>query len=164
MSSSSKPVSNLARAIAMWLWLKKVPPDTASKAERVLQEWVSDQIEEWVKKNHPDRFRIKCEPKTGGVEPIRAFETSFWPDISIESPDKDLLVAVEVKYLTPGSVPSQVSQALGQALVYRQIYQQSLVVLVPRLKLDTPPPPFFENVAEHQIELTLLQVAGQSNV
>jgi len=58
------------------------------------------------------------------------FGTSFWPDVSVESPDCRTFLAVEVKCLGRKGLPGHVAQALGQALLYRDPYERSLVVFV----------------------------------
>ena len=158
MAEGEWPVANLARVIAMELWGKQPPPQhfQAPVSEKNFQIWVSEELETWLPAAYPDRFTVRAEPKGGKVFPIKTFGTSFWPDVSVESSRGDKLVAVELKCLKKIGLPNSISQALGQALMYRQVYIQSLVVFVPLESLPLPPPPFFENVAEHDVEVTIV--------
>jgi len=151
------PVQNLARAIATNLWSLRLPEELeAEKEERAFQEWVGKNIRECLTASYPSRFRVRIETGEGGVAPVRAFGTSFWPDVSVESTDGERLVAIEVKCLAQAGLPARITQALGQALMYKQIYAQSMVVFVPLRELKMPPPPFFENVSDHGIEVAIV--------
>lgn len=152
------PVANLARIIAMEFWGKLAPAEhfQAPALERNFQKWIAKELKAWHERVYPGRFVVRQELGEGGVFPIKTFGTSFWPDISVESTRGDKLVAVEVKCLKKTGLPASISQALGQALMYRQVYTQSLVVFVPLQALPLPPPPFFENVAEHDVEVTIV--------
>jgi hypothetical protein len=146
----------------MELWGTEVPSHIAAETgEKHFQVWIGDHVRTFLDTTFPDRFTVKIEPAGGKVTPIRTFGTSFWPDISVESSDDDRLVAVEVKCLRGARFSGQLSQALGQALMYKQLYAQSVVALIPLVRVETPAPPFFENVSEHGIEVTMLgPVAG----
>jgi hypothetical protein len=48
--------------------------------------------------------------------------------------------------------------------MYQQVYAQSIVVLVPLVALQVPPPPFFENVSEHHVEVTIVGPVSGSGV
>jgi hypothetical protein len=153
---------NLARLLAMHLWGIAVPEQLRREtSERPFQRWLGEEIESRLGRNYPEQFNVKIEPRGGKVLPVRAFATTFWPDISIESSAGDMLTAVEVKCVKRGNLPAQISQAIGQALMYQQLYRQSLVALIPLGQLVMPPPPFFANLSEHSIEMTVVgQIAG----
>ena len=141
----------------MELWGAKIPDNCAeATTEKPFQEWIGKYLRDWLDRNYQGFYRVKIEPQGGKVVPVRAFETSFWPDVSVESADGEPLVAIELKCLKRKGLPALVSQALGQALMYQQVYPQSLVVLVPMQPLAMPPPPFFANLAEHEIEVTVV--------
>jgi hypothetical protein len=73
---------------------------------------------------------VKIEPNEGGVFPVMAFGTGFWPDVSLESPDSRTLVAVEVKCLARRGLPGHVAQALGQSLLYKDPYEEVVAVFI----------------------------------
>ena len=154
---ASWPVRNLARVIAVHLWSLRLPGELAETTEeKPFQQWIGRTVRQWLDDSYPSRFAVRIEAGEGGVEPIRAFQTSFWPDVSVESTDGDRLVAIEVKCLRGSGLPARLTQALGQALMCKQIYAQGLVALVPLRQLELPPPPFFENVSEHGIEVAIV--------
>ncbi len=156
MQPAEWPVPNLARAIASQLWGTALPAMDPAADEREFQREIGKRVGEWLSATFPSRFTVKVEPGGGGVAPVGAFGTSFWPDISVESSRADRLVAIEVKCLRGTNLPTQLSQALGQALVYQQLYAQSLIALIPLVAVEIPAPPFFENVAQHGIEVAIL--------
>ena len=65
---------------------------------------------------------------------VRLFGTTFWPDFAIHrGGENEGVVAVEIKLVKPGrQVASAISQAFGQALIYRLVYQKVLVLIVHR--------------------------------
>jgi hypothetical protein len=128
MGGSDWPGPNLARVIAMELWEKAIPSEhSRSKQQKDHQRWIGLHLDAWLENTFPDRFRVRTEAVGGGVKPVRVLGTSFWPDISIESTEGDPLVAAEVKCLRRTALPNQMAQALGQALMYKQVYAQGLV-------------------------------------
>jgi len=96
--------------------------------ERPFQRWVADRSQEWLDKTYPHRYSTKCEASGGGIIPIRAFGAGSWPDVAIGSQASPTVLAVEVKCLKKRGLPNRFAQALGQALMYRQVYEGALVV------------------------------------
>jgi len=98
--------------------------------ERPFRIWVGEQVREWIRAEYGSTLTVKIEPNEGGVFPVMAFGTGFWPDVSVESPDSRTLVAVEVKCLGRRGLPGHVAQALGQSLLYKDPYQEVVAVFI----------------------------------
>jgi len=98
------------------------------KGERPFRTWVGERIREYTAAHDPG-LSVFIEPSEGGVTPVRAFGTTFWPDVSIQS-GTHLSAAVEVKCLQRRGLPGHIAQALGQALLYKSAYDGAFVVYV----------------------------------
>jgi hypothetical protein len=99
-------------------------------SERPFRSWVGERTRDWVVANYGGDLAVRIEPSEGGVFPVKAFGTSFWPDVSVESPGTRAFLAVEVKCLKRRGLPGHVAQALGQALLYKVEYLGAVVVFV----------------------------------
>jgi hypothetical protein len=102
----------------------------ASQNEADYQRWVTGRIREWLKGRHGGDFALKAEALGGGVRAVPMFGTTFWPDIAVGLADRPALLAVVVQCLTKKGLPSPVSSAIGQAVIYREQYELCLVVMV----------------------------------
>ncbi len=146
--------STLAKDLAQHLASCPVPPDLiGSRKERDFQAWIGGRISAWLEDRLGEQLTVKVESSGGGVEPFRMMGTEFWPDIAIGSEGEPNLLAVEVKLVTSENRPGQISHAIGQAIIYRELYEQSLIAFVTLDTFDlTPPKSLDDKLSEHGIE------------
>ncbi|MPZ49891.1 MAG: hypothetical protein GEU75_11470 [Dehalococcoidia bacterium] len=100
-----------------------------SRVEREYQLWIGGVIGEQVARLG-NGLVVRLEAERGGVRPVKLLGTSFWPDIAVYDQNEEPLLAIEVKCLTRRNLPSHVSQPIGQAFLYREMYHESIVALV----------------------------------
>ncbi len=121
--------SEIATGLARHLTRSDVPPDLFGVSdERCFQRWVAKRTEEWLKGRHRGGFWTKGEASGGGVAPVLAFGGGSWPDVTVGSEDWPTAVAIEVKCLKKRGLPNRIAHAVGQALMYREMYDRCLVV------------------------------------
>ncbi len=152
---------DLGSALSSFITMASVPSHLAgTRPEKGYQLWTADVVKAWLDQEQPGRFRVKVEQAGGGVFPVKMFNTSFWPDVSVETPDGERILAIEVKCLNRRDLPDLIAQALGQAVIYREEYPQSLVVFVLLEELQAPPSALIERVAAYNIAFAVVDSTG----
>ena len=112
-----------------------------------------------MREKYGGQFTLRLEEPRGGVQPVEMADTSFWPDMTVGSDAHSTLVAVEVKCLTQKGRPGQVASAIGQALIYRELYEHSLILMVDLDDLDIAfPDSLAEKLADNDIDFVLIQI------
>jgi len=150
---------DIATGLARHLTRSDVPPDLVGVSdERCFQRWVAKRAEEWLNRRHRGRFWTKGEASGGGIAPVRAFGAGSWPDVAIGSEDAPTGVAIEVKCLKKRGLPNRIAHALGQAIMYREVYQWCLVLFVVVEDVDVSMPgTLLSRLSENGITVALVR-------
>ena len=151
--------AEIANGIVAYLQGSVVSDDLRTcRDERRFRTWVGQRVREWVRAQPGNPFTVKIEPDEGGVFPVREFGTSFWPDVSVESPASRTFLAVEIKCLGRKGLPGHVAQALGQSLLYKDPYEEvvAVFVLVDPLETDVIAA-IGKKFAEHRIPIATVE-------
>ena len=132
--------SEIATGLARHLARSAVPSGLLGVTdEKRFQRWVAERGEQWLNCRHRG-FWTKCEASGGGIAAVRAFGAGSWPDVAVGSEASPTALAVEVKCLRKRGLPNRVAHALGQAVMYRELYDASLVVfaVVEEVRMEVP--------------------------
>jgi len=151
---------SIAKSIAALLTHPSLPEDLLScYEERRFQIWIAERIEEWSSQQNGN-FIIKVEARGGGVESVRALGTTFWPDITIGSEQAPKALAVEVKCLSRSGLPNSFVTSIGQATMYRELYDECLVTLFVLGALDVEvPSTVLSRLSAQGIQVCLIPVS-----
>ncbi len=168
MTGERQSVATVVGQLAVHLRQVVVPSNLlGSRREKDFQSWLAQEIREWLAAEHPSGgLSVTVEPSEGGVRPIRAFGTTFWPDVTLAAPDEETVLAIEVKCLTRKERPDQVATSLGQALLYRVLYDHCFVLMVDLDGLQVgPPSSLLDKLSDDSVEFIVISLPdGGSSV
>ena len=116
-------------------WIEQ--PLLAGIVERDFQRWVTEKVSNWLERGPNTDLVVRGEASGGGVPYLRLLNTSFWPDICVGPSDSPTTLAVEVKSPKRRGLPGAVSHSIGQAMIYRLLYDQCLIVVIGMESIDT---------------------------
>ena len=155
----------IARSLAEHLRAARLPEDLRGKRdERLFQIWLAGVIGAWAGAQSAPLI-VKAEAQGGGVRPVEILGTGFWPDIAIGTSNQPTKLAVEVKCLTRRNRASHTSQPIGQALMYREMYEECVVVLVLVEDIGRPvalPEGLSNKLLSDRIELVWIDASGDT--
>lgn len=158
----------IAQNLAQHLKTAPVPQALLGKRdEREFQRWLARAIRDWAESTPTGIFMVKAEADGGGVQPVEILGTGFWPDVAIGTAERPVALAVEVKCLTRRNRASHTSQPIGQALMYRELYEECLVVLVLVESIEKPvelPWGLARKLSGNNIELVVIDASDKPRV
>ena len=131
---------SIAQELAGHLLTCRIPDHLIGEpSEKPFQVWTGQRVAEWLNQSAL-HAKALVELAGGGVRAVHVPPTSFWPDVAVLSDESSGLLAVEVKCLTRTGLPGSVATSIGQAFIYRERYDECLIVLfvVEPLSVELP--------------------------